>query len=332
MNGPARRWRSYLRPAAYCLCGICCAAGTSAFAALTDSAADTGARHDAFKNTIWQQQAKAAVHIAEGAARRYGWQVAIIPTGAARDDSLTRAALGKVRAWTRVTPYSADASLKVARMIEGAQKAATPAQAANEPGGSATSLYFGKGRDLCIIQLTTNSMSLADALGSAFNLKAVAELAVRARTSGVTAADIAFWVSAHESAHCLLGTAIRAHVIDTAWSRQFTAPRTWRESKNADDPDDATLARTEEIAADMLAAAWARQARSPGKAAALIQLVQRGRRLGAYYDEDDSHESSRALTRHLPSHAGRHGSDLLVATWKLAKEDTRYALAHRYRR
>ena len=282
-----------------------------------------------WQNGIWQHQAKAAIRMAERTAGRYGWHIAIIAAGSARDDGATRIELAKVRRWARATPPSGKASLKVARMIAGAQKTARPAWQANEPGGSAESFPFGSGGDVCVIRLTSNGTSLPEALATAFSTKAVDELAQFARRNGLTAADVAFWVSAHESAHCLLGAAMRSHAIDTAWSRQLTAPRTWIESQDAADHDTAVLARTEETAADLLASAWARQALPSRQAASLVRLVRRGRQLGSFYEEDDLHASSTALRSIAALRIGRNHTNPVLAAWRLAKADTRNTLETR---
>ena len=214
-------------------------------------------------------------------------------------------------------------------MIEGTRKAANAGGSDDEPGGSSEMAYMGAGRSACVIRLTARSASVPDALASAFSLKAVRELAADASKNRVGAADLAFWVSAHESAHCLFDSAKRMNLIDTSWSGQFKAPRSWIDSQSAGDLDNAVLARTEEVAADLMAAGWARQALGRQQAGRLIQLVQRGRRLGSRYDQDDLHESSTALgDQALNDEANGqvNGKDLMFSVWSLARSDTLRAL------
>ena len=177
MRCHARLWGVSLWPAAFCLCGMFGPAATSAFASSPPASTASGESRMPWQNGIWQHQAKAAIRMAERTAGRYGWHIAIIAAGSARDDGATRIELAKVRRWARATPPSGKASLKVARMIAGAQKTARPAWQANEPGGSAESFPFGSGGDVCVIRLTSNGTSLPEALATAFSTKAVDELA-----------------------------------------------------------------------------------------------------------------------------------------------------------
>ena len=301
---------------------LCDGRDMAAFAAAGVKAAPwLGEGHYPSENRIWRRQARLAAGVAERYGTRLGLEVSIIPAGAGGDERVAKAKLEHLRDTALGNRANGEASGKIAHMIEGARKAANAGSSEDEPGGSSEFAYLGSGRSACVIRLTAKSTSVQDALASAFSLKAVGELTVDASKSRIGAADLAFWVSAHESAHCLFGSARRMNLIDTAWSGRYKAPRSWGDSQSAGDLDDAVLARTEEIAADLMAAGWARQALGQQKAGRLIQLVQRGRRLGSRYDQDDLHDSSTALSDQALNDQA-NGRNLMFAVWSLARSDT----------
>jgi hypothetical protein len=153
----------------------------------------------------------------------------------------------------------------------------------------------------CVVELHAAGESLRAMLTMTYDESAIDAIERKARSLGISAADIAFLVSAHESAHCVIGMARRAGLLDVSWpDPDWDVPPSWGEARFEDDRDSPALAKAEESAADVLAILWAadvlgvRKARQLGRHA--IYARSRGARSSA---NDGLHDSSRIITRLL---------------------------------
>ena len=173
---------------------------------------------------------------------------------------------------------------------------------ANTPNGRSQIISDAQGRvGACVVELHASGESLRAMLNMAYDESAIDAIERKARSLGITAADVAFLVSAHESAHCVIGMARRAGLFGTSWADPaWKVPASWGEARFEDDRDSPALAKAEESAADALAVLWAadvlgvRRARQLGYLA--IYARSRGARSGA---SDGLHDSSRVLARIL---------------------------------
>ena len=150
--------------------------------------------------------------------------------------------------------------------------------------------------------------SLRAMLLMAYDESDIAAIEDKARSLGISAADVAFLVSAHESAHCVIGMARRAELFDTSWADpQWKVPTSWDEDRSEDDHDSPALAKAEESAADMLAVLWAADALGARKARLLGNLAIYARSRGANSTYNDGlHDSSRVLERVLAPRDSDH--------------------------
>jgi len=153
----------------------------------------------------------------------------------------------------------------------------------------------------CVIELHAPGESLRATLEMAYSESATSAIERKARSLGIAAADIAFFVAAHESSHCVLGMARRAGLLDTTWAdRGLQVPPSWAEAKSEDDHDSPALAKAEESAADVLAVLWAADALGERKARNLAHLAIYARTLAAHSPADDRlHDSTRSLADFL---------------------------------
>jgi hypothetical protein len=149
----------------------------------------------------------------------------------------------------------------------------------------------------------------------------------KARLLGISAADIAFLVSAHESAHCVIGMARRAGLFDTAWADpNWNVPPSWGEARFEDDRDSPALAKAEESAADALAVLWAADVLGANKAKQLGRHAVYARSRGARSSANDGlHDSSRVLSKLLAPGWFDHNISLAEPArfaWNVASLDT----------
>jgi hypothetical protein len=180
----------------------------------------------------------------------------------------------------------------------------------------------------CVVEMHASGESLRAMLVMAYDESAIDAIERKARSLGISAADVAFLVSAHESAHCVIGMARRAGIFDTSWADPgWNVPPSWRTSQFEDDHDSPALAKAEEGAADVLAVFWAADVLGARKARKLGRLAIYGRARGAQSSARDGlHDSSRVLSRILAS----VGSDRSFAVanparlaWQSAARETR---------
>jgi len=158
----------------------------------------------------------------------------------------------------------------------------------------------------CIVEMHASSESLRAMLTMAYLESAVDAIERRARALGISAADVAFLVSAHESAHCVIGMARRAGLFDTSWADpNWQLPPSWGEARFEGDRDSTALAKAEESAADALAILWSAEVLGERKAKQLGRLAIYARIRGARSNANDGlHDSSGVLTRILASGQG----------------------------
>lgn len=168
------------------------------------------------------------------------------------------------------------------------------------PNGISQIISAAKGQvGACVVEMHASGESLRAMLIMAYDESAINAIERKARTLGISAADVAFLVSAHESAHCVIGMARRAGLFDTSWvDPHWKVPPSWGESQFEDDRDSPALAKAEEGAADMLAVLWAADVLGARKARQLGSLAIDARSRGARSSNDDGlHDSSRVLAR-----------------------------------
>ena len=160
----------------------------------------------------------------------------------------------------------------------------------------------------CVVEMRASGESLRAMLLMAYDESDIAAIEDKARSLGISAADVAFLVSAHESAHCVIGMARRAELFDTSWADpQWKVPTSWDQDRSEDDHDSPALAKAEESAADMLAVLWAADALGARKARLLGNLAIYARSRGANSTYNDGlHDSSRVLERVLAPRDSDH--------------------------
>jgi hypothetical protein len=196
------------------------------------------------------------------------------------------------------------------------------------PNGISQIISEARGRvGACVVEMHASGESLRAMLMMAYDESAIDAIERKARSLGISAADVAFLVSAHESAHCVIGMARRAGLFDTSWADpNWKVPSSWAEARFEDDRDSPALAKAEESAADMLAVLWAADVLGARKARELGRLALDARSRGARSNNNDGlHDSSRLLARILAR--GQGDSPFSVAdparlAWETAAFET----------
>jgi len=201
--------------------------------------------------------------------------------------------------------------------------------------GTSEIIAAARGRvGACVVELHASGENLRAMLRMAYDESGIDATERKARSLGITAGDVAFLVSAHESAHCVIGMARRAGLFDTSWADpHWSVPPSWEEARFEDDRDSPALAKAEESAADVLAVLWARDVLGARKATQLGRLAIYARAQGARSKSNDGlHDSSRVLTSILA--LGRGDRVFSVASparlaWQAAALDTRAEMRER---
>lgn len=196
------------------------------------------------------------------------------------------------------------------------------------PNGRSQIISDARGRvGACVVELHASGESLRAMLTMTYDESAIDAIERKARSLGISAADVAFLVSAHESAHCVIGMARRAGLLDTSWADpNWKVLSSWDEARFEDDRDSPALAKAEESAADALAILWAADSLGSRKARQLGRLAIYARSRGARSSANDElHDSSRVLTRILA--LGQSDRSFSVANsarlaWKTAALET----------
>lgn len=197
------------------------------------------------------------------------------------------------------------------------------------PNGSSQIISDAQGRvGACVVEMRASGESLRAMLIMAYDESAIDAIERKARSLGISAAGVAFLVSAHESAHCVIGMARRAGLLDISWADPaWRVPPSWDDARNEDDRDSPALAKAEESAADALAILWAAETLGARESRQLGRLAIYARSRGARSSADDGlHDSSRVLTKILAlGQSSRLLSDANPArlAWKTATLDTR---------
>lgn len=197
------------------------------------------------------------------------------------------------------------------------------------PNGSSQLIFDARGRaGACVVEIRATDDSLRAMLTMAYDDSDIDGLERTARSLDVTAAEVAFFVSAHESAHCVIGMARRAGLIDTSWvAPGWEIPSSWGEARSEGNEDNPALAKAEENAADLLAVFWAAEAFGADRARQLARLVMHARAAGARSGANDGlHDSSRALAGVLASSRGGRYFPVANAArraWQAAVLETR---------
>jgi hypothetical protein len=196
------------------------------------------------------------------------------------------------------------------------------------PNGSSQIVSDAQGRiGACVVELRTSGESLGAMISMAYLESSVEANARKARSLGIAAADVAFLVSAHESAHCVIGMARRSGLFDISWADpNWKVPPSWGEARFEDDRDSPALAKAEETAADALAVLWAADVLGARKARQLGRFAIYARSRGARSSANDGlHDSSRALARILAFGQRERSASLMnpaQTAWKIAALET----------
>jgi hypothetical protein len=203
------------------------------------------------------------------------------------------------------------------------------------PNGSSEIISDARGRaGACVVELHAAGESLRAVLAMAYLESAADAIEGKARALGISAAEVAFLVSAHESAHCVIGMARRAGMFDTSWADPgWKLPSSWVEARFEDDRDSPALAKAEESAADTLAVLWAADVFGARKASNLGRLAIYARSRAARSRANDGlHDSSRALARILAPGKGEryfYAANPARLAWKTAVMETRGEILER---
>jgi hypothetical protein len=204
------------------------------------------------------------------------------------------------------------------------------------PNGRSQIISDAQGRiGACVVELRASGESLSAMISMAYLESEIEANKRKARSLELSAADVAFLVSAHESAHCVIGLARRAGLLDVSWADPgWNVPPSWGEARFEDDRDSPALAKAEESAADVLAVLWAadvlgvRKARQLGRFA--IYARSRAARASA---NDGLHDSSRALAPIVVALGRRDRSPSMNSparlAWKTAVLETQEAVLER---
>jgi hypothetical protein len=196
------------------------------------------------------------------------------------------------------------------------------------PNGISQIISAAKGQvGACVVEMHASGESLRAMLIMAYDESAIDAIERKARSLRISAADVAFLVSAHESAHCVIGMARRAGLFDTSWADpHWKVPPSWAEARFEDDRDSPALAKAEESAADMLAVLWAADVLGARKAKQLGSFAIDARSHGARSRNNDGlHDSSRVLARILaPGASDRYFSaaNRALLAWETAALET----------
>jgi hypothetical protein len=188
------------------------------------------------------------------------------------------------------------------------------------PNGRSQVISDAQGRTgACVVELRASGDSLSAMISMAYLESQSAANKRKARSLDLSGADVAFLVSAHESAHCVIGMARRAGLFDISWAdRNWKVPPSWGAARFEDDRDSPALAKAEESAADALAVLWAADVLGAHKARQLGRLAIYARSRAARSSANDGlHDSSRTLTQVLAA-LGR--SDRSVSTFSPARQ------------
>ena len=202
----------------------------------------------------------------------------------------------------------------------------------NAPNGRSQIISDERGRvGACVVELHASGENLRAMLTMTYDESAIDAIERKARALGIVAADIAFLVSAHESAHCVIGLGRRAGLLGTSWADPaWAVPPSWREARNEDDRDSPALAKAEESAADMLAVLWAADVLGANKARQLARLALYARSRGARSNTNDGlHDSSRVLAKILALGRGNRPfsvADPALFAWNTAALETQSEL------
>lgn len=205
----------------------------------------------------------------------------------------------------------------------------------NAPNGRSQIISDARGRvGACVVEMHASGESLRAMLTMAYDESVIDAIERKARSLSISAVEVAFLVSAHESAHCVIGMARRAGLFDTSWADPaWRVPRSWDEARNEDDRDSPALAKAEESAADALAILWAADALGARKARQLGRLAIYARSRGARSSTNDGlHDSTRVLTQILA--LGQSNRPFSVAdparfAWKTAALETQNEVLER---
>ena len=194
---------------------------------------------------------------------------------------------------------------------------------------ASSQVIYARGRDgACVVEIRASGEGLRAMLSVAYDAAAIEAIEREARSLDVSAMDVAFLVSAHESAHCVISMALNAGLLDAAWvDPKWKAPPSWGEALTEDDDDSAALSKAQEGAADILAIFWAEDALGVHKARQLARLTIHARFLGGRSVTDDGlHDSSRVLAGILAPAKNDHTfpvADAAHVAWKAATRETR---------
>lgn len=272
---------------------------------------------------LWIRNADAAARLAEADAEKMGILLAVIPGGAAWTEPAEANRLRKLYELSQTAPEFSQAADSIRNILEGLERSG---ENAGEPNGSAQSLDFGPGKSACYLSVDARGDTLEDALLAAFSDKAQAMALRSANSRGISADEIAFWISAHEAAHCITGAARRDGVFSSSALDAAQAPQSWSAAQSPDDPDSPAAARAEEVAGDLYACAQSQRRFGFAKGRKICRLAAAARRAGAEQDDDELHDSSGALDKMLASGSfGQSPADF----WRLAEQDTLARLSRR---
>ena len=265
---------------------------------------------------LWIRNADAAARLAEADAEKMRVLLAVIPGGAAWSEPAEANRLRKLYELSQTAPEFSQAGDSIRNILEGLERSG---ENGSEPNGSAQSLDFGPGKSACYLSVDAQGDSLEDALGAAFSEKAQAAALKTAKSRGIGADEIAFWISAHEAAHCITGAARRDGIFSSAALDAAAAPQSWAAAQSPDDPDSPAAARAEEVASDLYACSRSQSRFGFAKGRKICKLATAARKAGAEEDDDELHDSSGALDKMLASGAfGQSPAEL----WRLAEQDT----------
>lgn len=224
----------------------------------------------------------------------------------------------------------------------------------------------GASQGACLLEVSGASEQLEDILKVAFDMNASSELQKRAQELQLSASDIAFWLYAHESAHCLYSllrhpptlapdalksSSKKPALVSVHFSEQWAqkpAMMAYQYGGQGERLSEVLqgsrelpiLARTEEIAADLWALHRVHRQFGAAKAKAMMILIQEARQYGGQH-WDEIHDSSGVLQSLqdqalMPQGTAWHdlmrgsSSEALLASWKLAQSDSEQLAYSRY--
>jgi len=201
------------------------------------------------------------------------------------------------------------------------------------PNGRSQIISDAQGRTgACVVELRASGESLSAMLSMAYLESEVNANRRKARSLGISATDVGFLVSAHESAHCVIGMARRAGLFDVSWADPHRkVPPSWGKARYADDRDNPALAKAEESAADALAVLWAADVLGASKARQLGRLAIYARSRGARSSANDGLHDSSIVLIHTLAALGRNDRSLFLGdrarfAWNTAAVETQGAV------